>query len=76
MTMTEAVQKRIEGLCWERHISINKLSEMCGINQSTLSNIIRGRNKSTTICTLHKICKGLGITVDEFFRDEVFGEVE
>lgn len=28
MTMTEAVQKRIEGLCWERHISINKLSEM------------------------------------------------
>lgn len=72
MTMTEAVQKRIEGLCWERHISINKLSEMCGINQSTLSNIVRGRNKSTTICTLQKICKGLDITVQEFFQDNMF----
>lgn len=76
MTMTEAVQKRIEGLCWERHISINKLSEMCGINQSTLSNIVRGRNKSTTICTLQKICKGLGITVQDFFRDSIFTDLE
>ena len=72
MTMTEAVQKRIEELCWERHISINKLSELSGINQSTLSNIMRGRNRSTTICTLQRICKGLGITVQDFFRDDLF----
>ena len=40
MTSGEAVRLRIEELCRENEITVNKLSTMSGITQSTLNNII------------------------------------
>lgn len=72
MNIGEAVKKRIIELCDQRGISFNKLSSMSGITQSTINNIISGRNKSTTISTIKKICDGLAITVNEFFDSDLF----
>ena len=72
----EAVKERILELCRQRDISINKLSGMSGITQSTLNNIVSGRNNSTTISTIKKLCDGLEITVQEFFDSELFQNLE
>lgn len=76
MTIGEAVRRRIIELCQEHNISFNKLSSISGITQSTVNNIISGRNNSTTISTLKKICDGLGITINDFFLSDLFSNLE
>ena len=76
MTVGEAVRRRILELCTERNITINKLSIICGITQSTLNNIVNGRNNSATISTIKKICDGLDITIMDFFQAPCFENLE
>ncbi|MBR5570318.1 MAG: helix-turn-helix transcriptional regulator [Oscillospiraceae bacterium] len=76
MTVGEAVRQRIIQLCQERDISINKLSSISGITQSTVNNIVSGRNNSATVSTIKKLCDGLGITIDEFFHSDLFAGLE
>ena len=76
MNIGESVRERILELCRERDISINRLSSMSGVTQSTVNNIVSGRNRSTTISTIKKLCDGLGITIEEFFHSDLFRELE
>lgn len=76
MNIGEAVRQRIIVLCQSRNISINKLCANSGITQSTVNNIVNGRNKSATISTIKKLCDGLGITIQEFFNDPLFHGLE
>ena len=76
MNIGEAVRERILELCRERDISINRLSSMSGVTQSTVNTIVSGRNRSTTISTIKKLCDGLGITIEEFFHSDLFRELE
>lgn len=76
MTVGEAVTARIIQLCQERNITINKLCTLSGVTQSTVKNVISGRNHSPTVATIHKLCDGLGITIDEFFHSEYFQTLE
>lgn len=76
MTIGEAVRERIFELCSERDISINQLCSISGVTQSTVNNIVNGRNKSTTVSTIQKLCDGLGITIEDFFHSELFRRVE
>ncbi|MCI8399551.1 MAG: helix-turn-helix transcriptional regulator [Oscillibacter sp.] len=76
MNVSIAVRKRILGLCQERNISVNKLCTICGITQSTVNNIVSGRNNSTTVSTIKKICDGLDITLGEFFSTPEFDALE
>ena len=54
MRVNEAVKLRILALCQQNNITLNKLSTICGITQSTLNNIISGRNVTTTVSTIKK----------------------
>lgn len=76
MNIGEAVKLRILELCSQHNITLNKLSTICGITQSTLNNIVSGRNNSTTISTIKKICDGLEITILEFFSSPLFDNLE
>ena len=76
MNIGEAVKERILQLCQERDLSINKLSNMSGVTQSTVNNIVSGRNRSTTISTIKKLCDGLGITIEDFFHSDLFRDLE
>ena len=76
MTLQEALIQRIYELLEENHISLNKLSTQCGVSQSTLNNIVSGRNRSATVSTIKKICDGLGITLGEFFSTAEFDNLE
>ena len=70
MTVGEAVRQRIIQLCQERNISINKLSGISGVTQSTVNNIVSGRNNSATVSTIKKLCDGLGITIEDVRNDK------
>ena len=63
-------------LCRQYNITLNKLSTICGITRSTLNNIVSGRNNSTTVSTVKKICDGLEITVLDFFSSPLFENPE
>ena len=76
MTLKEAIIQRILNLCGEHGLTVHKLSTVCGMTQSTLNNIVNGRNKSVTTSTVKKICDGLGITIRDFFNDPLFRELE
>lgn len=76
MNVGEAIKERILELCRQQNLSINKLSSISGVTQSTVNNIISGHNRSTTVSTIQKLCDGLGITIEEFFHSEPFRNLE
>ena len=76
MTIGEAVKARILELCDQHGLTINKLCMISGVTQSTVNNIVSGRNNSATVSTVQKLCDGLGITITEFFHSDYFQELE
>jgi len=76
LTIGEAVQIRIKNLCRDNNITVNKLAIISGLTQSTLNNIVSGRNNSTTVSTIKKICDGLNISIQDFFDDPLFQKLE
>ena len=76
MNIGEATKLRILELCNENMITVNKLATISGITQSTLSNIVGGRNNSATISTIKKICDGLNVPIRYFFESSLFDDLE
>ena len=76
MRVGEAVRVRILELCNARQITVNRLATLSGVTQSTLNNIVSGRNNSTTVSTVKKLCDGLGITITEFFDSPTFSDLD
>lgn len=70
MTYSEIIVMRISSLCRQRGIAYNKLATLCGLNQSTIDNIVRGLTKNPRIQTLHHIAVGLNMTLAEFLDFE------
>lgn len=66
MEYSELYVQRIKSLCRCRGISINKLSTMSGVKQSTLDNIVRGVTRNPKVKTLHKIAIAFNMTLAEF----------
>ena len=76
LTIVEAIRYRVLELCRENGITVNKLAIISGMTQSTLNNIVSGRNKSVTVSTVKKICDGLNITIQDFFDSVYFENLE
>lgn len=76
MRVKHATQQRIWQLCNEHGLTLNGLAKVCGITQSTLNNIVSGRNHSTCISTVQKICDGLEMDIADFFDSDLFRNIE
>lgn len=76
MNISQAVIKRIEELCRERSLTINALSNISGVTQSTVNDIISGATYNAGIATIKKLCDGLGISVRVFFDCDLFVSLE
>lgn len=76
MDLGEAIAYRIEDICKERGISINRLALLSGLTQSTIDSILKGKSKNPQLATLKKISDGLGITVAEFLDDPVINDAD
>ena len=59
---------RLRKLLDERGWTEYRLARASGLSDSTIKNIFK-RNTQPTIDTLEAICRGLGITLSQFFAD-------
>ncbi len=75
MTYSDIIIMRITTLCKKRGIAFNKLATMCGLNQSTIDNIVRGLTKDPRIKTLHRIALGFNMTIAEFLDFKEMNDV-
>lgn len=66
----EYIINRIKVLCEKKEISMYALSKKTDISQSSLSNLMN-RRSTPTFYTLDRICDGLGITLAQFFSDDI-----
>ena len=69
VTLGEAIAVRIEELCKERGISINRLALLSGLTQSTVDSILKGKSKNPQLTTLIRISRGLDMTISQFLDD-------
>ena len=76
MNISQAVVKRIEELCKEQNLAINALSNLSGVTQSTVNDIVSGRTYNAGIVTIKKLCDGLEISVCDFFDCDLFTNLE
>ena len=76
MTISEAVVKRLYELCAQRNITINKVSIISGVTQSTVSDIVNGKTNNAGVATIQKLCDGLDVTLGEFFSTPAFDNLE
>ncbi|MEY8497596.1 helix-turn-helix domain-containing protein [Enterococcus avium] len=66
MNHNELILKRLYFYLRERNMTINKLADVTGIRQSTLSNMVN-RKSVPKVDMLFKICEALDISLQEFF---------
>ena len=76
MNTITAIRNRIQSLCAEHNITINKLATLSAVPPSSIKNILYGKSMDPKILTIKKICDGLGITLIDFFNSPDFAELE
>jgi transcriptional regulator with XRE-family HTH domain len=76
VNLSKAVVKRILELCKERGITVNALSNISGVTQSTVNDIVNGTTRNPGIVTIKKLCDGFEITLTEFFDSPLFARLD
>lgn len=76
MKLTKAMSEKINKILIENDITVNKLASISCLTQSTVDSLVNGKSKNPKILTIVRICDGLGITLTEFFDDELFKNID
>ena len=72
MKLSKALSYRITQYLAEEGWSDYRLATRAGVPTSTMSNVINCKVKSCKVDTLYNICRGLNITIAEFFDNKLF----
>lgn len=67
--MEKTVGERIEELSREKAVTYYKIADRADIPMSTVTNLISGRIKNPTLGTLQGICRGLEVSLKDFFAE-------
>jgi len=62
------INQRIQQLLQDRHWTPYRLAKESGLSDATVGNLFR-RNTVPSMATLEAICKGLGISLAQFFSE-------
>ena len=76
MKIDKAVAEKINKILIERNLTINKLATISCLTQSTVESLVNGRSKNPKLLTIMKICDGLNISLEEFFDDNIFIDID
>jgi len=76
MYLSDAVRERINFYQKKNGMSLWALFKASGVPISTLAAFMSKRTELIKLDTLLHICEGFGITITEFFEDDIFKEVE
>lgn len=74
--IAKAMKEKINKILFERDITISKLARISCLTQSTVNNLVNGNSNNPKVLTIVRICDGLGITLSEFFDDELFDDID
>ena len=66
--MSDYVSENLHRLMAATGLSIQEVTEMTDLDERTVRGILNGRNKPHAK-SLHRLAKGLGVEIDEFFID-------
>ena len=76
MKLSDAIRKRIKFYLKEKNMNVWKLCKMSGIPCSTISTFMSGKTELIKLDTLLHVCEGFGITLGEFFTEQIFDTAE
>ena len=76
MQLSDAIRIRINFYLKEKNMNVWKLCKMSGIPCSTISTFMSKKTELLKLDTLLHMCEGFGITLGEFFSDEMFNTAE
>ena len=76
MLLSEAIKIRIDYYMKKKNMNPWKLYKNSGIPKATLYAYFKNPSTLPRLDTLHHICEGLGISIQEFFHDKMFEETE
>lgn len=76
MYLAQAVGKRVKELIFKKGISQYRLIKDTCLNEKTISDLIKGKNKDVKLSTIYLICEVLGMSLNEFFDSNIFDNIE
>lgn len=76
MKLSKAISEKINKILLERNITVTKLASISCLTQSTVESLANEHSKNPKLLTIVRICDGLGITMSEFFDDELFSNID
>lgn len=76
LTLEQAIRNRILNLTNERNLTINKVSTLSGMPHTTLLLFMNNETHDPRISTLLHVCEAFNISLEDFFRDNLFYEVK
>lgn len=65
----KTVGERIVELSREKDVTYYRIADRADIPMSTIMNLISGRIKNPTLGTLQGICRGLEVSLKDFFAE-------
>ena len=75
MTIKQAVVARTRNLCEAQGIRPNELAKRAHVTPSTVYSFLDESRQEVTVNLVEKLCAGLGVSIAEFFDDEVFSKL-
>ncbi len=72
----EATAARIQRLCEEKNLSVNRLSYLSAVPRTTIRCILDGKSENPGVVTIKKLCDGFGISLIDFFDCPEFQSLE
>ena len=75
MNINEATITRIRTLSKAQRLSMYELAYRTGMPPSTVKSIMNGKSKNPGIVNIKKMAEGLGLTIREFYDDDIFDDL-
>lgn len=75
MTLIDAVSRRMQDVMEEKGFTPYQLHKQGGVPKSTISQVLNGTRKNIQITTIYEMVSTMGMTIDEFFHDNIFKNV-
>ncbi|MFI3201134.1 MAG: helix-turn-helix transcriptional regulator [Eubacteriales bacterium] len=76
MQIKQAIVSKFKNLCDERGIALNQLATLSGVTPSTVYSMVDDSRKDLSVITVKKLCDGLEISIDQFFDDDIFRNLD
>ena len=76
MNINDATITRIRTLSKAQRLSMYELAYRTGMPPSTVKSIMTGKSNNPGIVKIKKMAEGLGLTIREFYDDDIFDDLE